>query len=123
MIDLDAVWTEEDEFYVRLAIPLLFGMVNYTDWKMLTEGLGVFKYIFPDRRELLDALVAKVMMLNKTQLIRGVTLLKDIEAHYTEQQQIRIALLLEETNDSRIEKSPENYGIIDAQEFEYDYGN
>jgi hypothetical protein len=116
MIDLDAVWTEEDELYCRLALPLLLGYLDYAAWKALAEWMGVFEYIFPDRRDLADETVAAVMVANKSNLLRGVTFCKDLEAHYTEQQQIRIVALLEEPSDSRMEKPPQIRAIITEQE-------
>lgn len=127
MIDLDAVWTDKDELYCQFGAALCLFIISYDQWKSISEWTGCFKYIYPDRRVVASDLPD--ILYNKTK-IRGAEVFRElwmvvrhIEAHYTEQDQIRIAAILEEANDSRMEKRPDFHGIIDVQEFEYDYGN
>jgi len=141
MIDLDAIEDPRacEELYCQLGASLINKHLTYYDWCAIVMWLDVYQKkewipladaidghwgFEPIAAELICALekqfrtAKSIKWFNEVQAAIG-----SIEGNYTEQQQIRIAAILEETNGSRMEKSPKNCDTINVQEFEYDYGN
>lgn len=132
MIDLDAL-QEGEELYCRLGAALVAYRISYHDWCTLVMWLGIYqskewihKVDSVDGYWGYDPVSEKlIQLLEKKHRVKGsISWFNEVQGaigsitnNYTEQQQDKIAVILEEANGSKMEKRPDFRGIIVEQEY------
>lgn len=103
IIDLDASPEAQLEDQARENLYVIFGLyyflgrIDYSTWQKSVRFYAYHTYILPDERTLSDLLcdmIWKKHCRNAAAIYLFLTAIRNIEAHYTEQQQARMAGML-----------------------------
>lgn len=96
MIDLDELeeQLEGHKLYCWFGVALITRRINYAEWRIITTKFRLFSYVLPGDRSCSANLVDVVYYIYKCNdlsfLVAAGMLLRNIESHYTEQQQLAI---------------------------------
>lgn len=101
MIDLDELLElpSTTELYCRFGVALIIRKINYAEWRKLVTGFHLFVYINPSARtinpDLIDWVYIKYKCADLSFLVAAGMLLRNLETHYTEVEQLRMIEILQ----------------------------